>query len=96
MEWVCEGIAAPGVYTREDSATAQKEGKTRSMDRARFSAASLPRSVAVGRDEEKKNGVTAPWAPRTSVSTLSPAPARGSDEAQSNGAHCQEEKREVR
>jgi hypothetical protein len=27
---------------------------------------------------------------------VSPAPAHGSDEAQSNGAHCQEEKREVR
>jgi hypothetical protein len=92
MGWVHEGIAAPGVYTREDSATAREEGEIRSVERARFPAAISPRSVAVEGAEEK-NGVTAPWAPRTSVSTVSPAPARGSDEAQSNGAHCQGEKR---
>jgi hypothetical protein len=62
------------------------------VERARLPAASSLRSVAVGREEEK-NGVTAPWAPCTSVTTVSPAPARGSDEAQSNGTHYQGEKR---
>jgi hypothetical protein len=92
MGWVHEGIEAPGVYTREDSTTAREEGEIRSVERAIFSAVSSPRSVAVG-GEEEKNGVTAPWAPFTTVSTMSQAPARGSDEAQSNGAHCQGEKR---
>ena len=64
------------------------------MERAKLPAASSLRSVAAEREE--KNGVTAPWAPRTSVTTVSPALARGSDQAQSNGTQYQGEKREVR